>query len=143
MKKLVIVFMSVLTSGLLLTSCSDDDGDSASIEGKWEFYEEGTSFGGQEELFLYEHTEGCEKDFIEVLSEGVYQDVFYYNDGEACSEDISTSTWSRSGNTITVTTGGASETYTILTLNSSTLKIALTSEFGGVTFSDITVFKRP
>lgn len=143
MKKLVILFLSVLSSGLLLTSCSDDDGDGASIEGKWEFYEEGTSFMGAELLEPYEHTPGCEKDFIELFSGGNYQDVIHYNDGEGCLEDSSTGTWSRSGNTVTITSGGEANTVTILTLNDTTLKVSITEDIGGVPVTAIVVFRRP
>lgn len=143
MKKLVILFLSVLTSGLLLTSCSDDDGDGASIEGKWEFYQEGASAGGVEQLELHEHTPGCEKDFIELFSAGNYQDVFYYNDGEGCMDDSSSGIWSRNGNSLTITTGGETNTATILTLNDTTLKVSITEDFEGVPVTAIIVFRRP
>lgn len=142
MKKLLILFLSVVGSGVLLTSCSDDDGDSGSIVGKWEFYQEGLSVGGVEELDLYEHTPGCEKDFVELFSGGNYQDVFYYNNGEGCTEDTSTGTWSRSGNSLTITSGGETNTATIVTLNSSTLKVSITEEFEGLPITAIIVFKR-
>ena len=143
MKKLVILFLSVLTSGFMLTSCSDDDSDSNSIEGKWEFYQEGISLGGVEQLELYEHTLGCEKDFVELFSGGNYQDVFYFNDGEGCVEDISTGTWSRSGNSLTISSGGETNTATIVTLNNTTLKVSITEDLGGVPITAIVVFKRP
>jgi hypothetical protein len=142
MKKLVVLFLSVLTSGVLLTSCSDDD-EAPSIEGKWEFYQEGISLGGVEQLELYEHTPGCEKDFVELFSGGNYQDVFHFNEGEACVEDSSTGTWSRSGNSLTITSGGESNTATIVTLNDTTLKVSITEDLGGVPITAIVVFKRP
>ena len=143
MKKLVVLFLSVLTSGLLLTSCSDDDGDSGSIEGKWEFYQEGFSFGGAEQLELYEHTAGCEKDFIDLKSGGNYEEVTYFNNGESCQDDIGTGTWSRSGNTISITFDGETFDGTIVTLNNTTLKVSITEDFEGVAVTAIVVFKRP
>ena len=143
MKKLVILFLSVLSSGLLLTSCSDDDGDEASINGKWEFYQTGFAFGGQEELELYEHAAGCEKDYLEFLGGGVLNDVSYFNNGESCEEFSDQGTWSKSGNTLTVTYDGESFTATIVTLDSTTLKISITEDFEGTPITVIAVLKRP
>jgi len=142
MKKLLILFLSIATSGLLLTSCSDDD-ESASINGKWEFYQTGFSFGGQEELELYEHAEGCNKDYLEFLSGGVLNEVSYFNAGEGCEESSEQSLWSKNGNTLTVTIGGESQDATILTLDATTLKIAITEDLEGVPVSVIAVLKRP
>jgi hypothetical protein len=144
MKKLVILFLSVVTSGFLLTSCSSsDDDESVTINGKWEFYEQGISLGGIEQLELYEHTPGCEKDFVELFSSGNYQDVFYFNDGNVCAEESSTGTWSRSGNSLTITSAGETTIATIVTLNNTTLKISITEDLGGFPITAIVVFKRP
>ena len=142
MKKLLILFLSVVTSGLLLTSCSDDD-ESASINGKWEFYQTGFSFGGQEELELYEHSEGCNKDYLEFLGGGVLNDVSYFNNGETCEEFSDQGSWSKNGNTLTVTYDGESFTATIVTLDSTTLKISITEDFEGTPITVIAVLKRP
>lgn len=143
MKKLVIIFLSLITAGFLVTSCSDDDEDTSTIEGKWEFYKEGLSTGGVEQLELHEHSPGCEKDFIELLSSGNYRDVFYYNEGEICTEESSTGTWSRNGNSMTIISGGETMTLTILILNDTTLKVSFPIEFEGITGNYVAEFKRP
>lgn len=143
MKKLVILFLCVLTSGLLLTSCSDDDGDSTSINGKWEIYQTGFAFGGQEELELYEHADGCNKDYSEFLSGGVLNDVTHFNNGEGCEEFSDQGSWSKNGNTLNVDYEGESFVATIVTLNSTTLKISISEDMGGVPVTAIAVFKRP
>jgi hypothetical protein len=142
MKKLVVLFLSVLTSGALLTSCSDDN-EGSSIEGKWEFYQEGFSFNGQEQLEPWDHEEGCDKDYIEFLGGGVLNEVSYFNDGESCEESSEQSLWSKNGNTLTVTIGGESQDATIATLDATTLKIVITEDFEGMPVSVIVVFKRP
>jgi len=139
MKKLVILFLSVVTSGFLLTSCSSDD-ESTSINGKWEFYQLGVSFGGQEELDLYEHSEGCNKDYLEFLGGGVLKDVSYFNDGEGCEEFLDQGSWSKNGNTLTVTFEGETFNASIVTLDNSTLKLSISE---GIGFSVIAVLKRP
>lgn len=142
MKKLLILFLSVATSGLLLTSCSDDD-ESASINGKWEFYQTGFSFGGQEELEFYEHSEGCNKDYLEFLGGGVLNDVSYFNNGESCEEFSDQGSWSKNGNTLTVTYDGETYVATIVTLDSTTLKISISDDTGGIPITVIAVLKRP
>ena len=142
MKKLKIVLFSVFAMGLTLTSCSDDDssGGNASIEGKWEYFKEGMSANGQEVLTDWEHTEGCNKDYIEINDDGTYTDVYYY--GENCETDTETGTWERDGNNITVDFDGETMTGKIAKLTSSELRIEVEEDMGGQTVDYVTVFKR-
>lgn len=52
MKKITILFLSVLTLGLSVSSCSKDDDENTSIVGKWELIKQGTIISGQEALSL-------------------------------------------------------------------------------------------
>ncbi|HEU0136145.1 MAG TPA: lipocalin family protein [Flavobacterium sp.] len=145
MKKFYLLFVSVLTLGL--TSCNNDD-DAGSdtggtLEGRWEYFQEGTLVNGQEVLHNYEHAEGCTKDFGEFLAGGVAKDYTYSNNGTAtCDEEITTGTWSRSGNMITLTFAGFSVTAEIMTLNATTLKVKYTETVGTTTMTFIDVYRR-
>lgn len=145
MKKLVILFLSVLTTGFLMTSCSDDDEDSATIriEGKWEFYQVGYLIDGVEQLESYTHTPGCAEDFIDFKLGGNYEEVYYSNNGGGCEVERNTGSWSKSGDVLTITNEDNTFNATILTLNSTTLKASTTYVFEGISVTDIVVFKRP
>lgn len=126
MKNLKIVLFSVLTMGLVLTSCSDDDNKgndtSANLEGKWEFTREADVIDGQEEWADYEHMAGCTKDYIEVTAT-VVKDFIY--DGAECTETVYEDAYVRNGNMI-VMDGVQME---ILELTSTKLKIKSTEVF--------------
>lgn len=144
MKKLKIVLFSVLTLGLALTtSCGDDDSSSnntsGALEGKWIYAKEGMAAQGQEILNDYEHTEGCSKDYLEIL-ESTANDVTYW--GSECDQTIDESTYTRNGNTLTVTSDGQTETVTIEKLTGSELKISISETMEGTTVKYITTFTR-
>ncbi|KAF2519410.1 hypothetical protein E0W68_03415 [Flavobacterium salilacus subsp. salilacus] len=141
MKK-VFLLAAIAFAGLTITSCSsDDDGGSASIEGKWYYSEEGFSAVGQEDLSDYDdHEAGCEKDYIEFVEGGVFRDVDFFNSD--CEFDTETSTWTRNGNTLTIGTGTDAVTENIATLSGSTLKITVSETFEGQTFNYVTVYTR-
>ena len=140
MKKVLLFGLSI--AALTFVSCSDDDGgSSAPLEGKWYYSEEGVSANGQEVLQDYvDHQEGCEKDYIEFVEGGVFKDVDFYNTD--CDTYMDETTWSRSGNTLTIGTGEDAETGTIATLNGSTLKLTVTETFEGQTFNYVEVYTR-
>lgn len=128
MKKLILLFVACV-SLTTITSCSkDDDSSSASLEGKWEWSKEGFSANGQEVLSNYEHTAGCSKDYIVITSTTVSDHTFESNGTGGCSEDIFNTTYTRSGNTLTVGTGALASTAQIASLTGSTLKITYADE---------------
>lgn len=136
MKK-IIVLLVVLLSFSALTSCSKDD-DAASLQGKWEYFKEGTATDGVEVLEDYAHQAGCSKDYSMITSTSIMDHTF---SGSTCTEEISTIPYTRSGNTITTTFGGSSFTAEIKTLNDSTLKVYFTDpDFPGE--AEVTIFKR-
>ena len=143
MKKLIVLFLSVMTSGLLLTSCSDDDESGSSIEGKWDFFQVGISALGQEILEPYEHQEGCDKDNLNFKSGGVLDAEEFFNNGEGCDSDIEIGSWAKSGSTLTFTFEGELVEATIVTLDSSTLKLNVSEEFEGQPLNLVLVLKRP
>lgn len=140
MKKLILLFVACI-SLTSITSCSkDDDGSSASLQGKWEYSKEGIGANGQEVLTDYEHTTGCNKDFIQITATTV-TDHSFFNDGDGCQEETFSTSYTRNGNTLTTGSGADASVGEILTLDGSTLKVKYSdSDFPGVNF--ITVYKR-
>lgn len=136
MKKILLLFVSTLVLGI--TSCSKDDdssSNSSNLEGRWEYFQEGTIVGGTENLGSWDHECPTKKDYIELLGGGVMKDMVYWTD---CEDDIVTGTWSSDGTNFSASIGGESTSGEILTLNSTTLKIKYVD--GGITF--VQVFKR-
>lgn len=137
MKKVSILFVSVLTMGLSLTSCDkDDDNGPATLEGKWNYSKEGGMSGTQEVLVNYMGNEsGCSNDYINLTAAGVFTDVDFDSETTACEEFSTPGTYVRTGNNVTVTVQGFEETVEILSLTSSELKIKSTDGY-------ITLFTR-
>ena len=140
MKK-ISALLVLFSLTLIIASCSKDK-DSARLEGKWEFSKEGTMFGSLEILLPYEHAEGCNKDYIEMLAGGVYRDFSYENMGEDCELFTEEGTWTRSGNTITVVTDGDTFVAEILSLTKTTLKVKTIFEEEGEDVIYVTEFVR-
>ena len=137
MKKFAFLFVAVAT---VFTSCSDDnDSKSAKLPGTWEFAKQGSVVGGQEVLVDYDHTAGCPKDYIVIDADKFVEHDFT---GDDCLESTDTTTYTRSGNTITITSGGETVTGTIMQLTSSTLKLKTSTTFEGTTYDFITVLTR-
>jgi hypothetical protein len=123
MKRLIVLFFSLG----ILSSCSKDGNESditnASIEGKWTL--EKTSFssdGGK--TFIDElatNTAGCDKNYIEFASKGVFYRVFY---GDKCILDKTTGTWEKYlDNVLLMKTGESIDEVDIISLTNTTLKI--------------------
>lgn len=124
MKKFTVLFVSVLTIGLTFSSCSKDDDDAGSLEGKWNFSKEGAVAGGQEILVDYSGNEaGCTKDYTTFSADGTVTDVDYDSFDTPCEVFTDNGTWVRTNNTITITSGGETFSAEILNLTSSELKV--------------------
>lgn len=134
MKKNIVLFVSIITIGLNSVSCNKDDDNNVSIEGKWVLSEEGET---ESTLTDYEHTLGCEKDYMVIASGG--QIIFYSYDNESgtCSENIETGTWIKNGNIVSISFGGIIVLETeIINLTNTELKTKDTED------GYITVFSR-
>jgi hypothetical protein len=142
MKKLKIVLFSVLALGLTLTSCGDDDSSSnntsGNLVGKWIYSQEKEGNGP---LTDYEHTEGCDKDYMEISAQEI-KDAWFYKDGTECVEESETATYTRNGNTLTVTEGGMSFSGKIEKLTATELEISSTETEEGVTVKYLSTYKR-
>jgi len=138
MKKSLSILLLFVSASFLFTGCSSDDdaGATASdLDGKWEFFQEGSIINGQEDLVTYEHAAGCSKDNYEFVAGGVFKSNFYDNFDTPCELFAAQGTWSRNGNMVTATMLGETQTIEILTLNATTLKVKY--EEDGAIFVDV------
>ncbi|MDR6968902.1 hypothetical protein J2X31_002928 [Flavobacterium arsenatis] len=143
MKKISILLVAFVA--LTFSSCgSDDNGtNTASIIGKWEYSQTGDVIEGVEFLETYDHTTGCNKDYIEFKSNGTFDDVWYSNGASGCTSDNDSGTWAQNGVTITTAYGEQdAEEGEILTLNETTLKVRFVDTSEGMTQTYVTVLKR-
>ncbi|MDR6761226.1 hypothetical protein J2Y38_001424 [Flavobacterium sp. 2755] len=142
MKKLSILFVSVLTLGLTAVSCSSDDDDNGSIEGKWEITHQGVVFNGQEALEAYDNEGGCEIPSMTYSNDGKFVDTTSEYWDSKCSTYSEEGTWKKDGNTITLTYSDEEVKYEIAELTSNTLKVKFTYSEGGVSISAVSVYKK-
>nr|WP_294781218.1 lipocalin family protein [uncultured Flavobacterium sp.] len=141
MNKLSILFVSVMTLGLSVTSCSSDDDKGGSIQGKWELTEVGVLFSGKETLEPATN-QGCANDIVEFTADGKLVDTyaeFYNNKCNSYSED---GTWTKDGNKLVKKYGSDTEEYEIKELSENKLKLVITYTEGGVSISAVQVFKK-
>ncbi|WP_163398049.1 lipocalin family protein [Flavobacterium fluviatile] len=137
--------MSVLTLGLSVASCSSDDdndgGTSGSIEGKWEPTHYGVIVNGKESLEAVS-SGSCSKPILEILSNGTFKDTYSESYGGKCETYTETGTWTKKDNTFTVKYEGETsvDTYEIVELTGSKLKIKQTYTEEGQTYSEVNVF---
>lgn len=130
MKRISILFVSVMTLGLTLTSCTGNDDDSVgSIEGKWNFSKiEYTIDGVASPEEDYDDNEsGCNKDYLEFLEGGTYTEGDYY--GSECEFYSESGTWSQSGSQVSTSIDGESISFKVLSVSETTLKVKFTEDY--------------
>lgn len=119
----VLKLSAILATSLFVFSCSSDDEPTTSGEltGKWYFKEVRV----QGQTIPYDDHEECGKDYIQFNANGTGANVDVYN----CVEDSAPYTYTRSGNNITITSDGQSDTVQITELSSTTLKVKSTYDY--------------
>jgi len=136
MKKAIIFFVFTLVLGMVFPSCSsnDDDSNSASVVGKWNFSKMSAVINGvtSPEIDYDGNESGCPKDYLEFKSGGVYNGGDY--DGSACALGISAGTWVQTGNTLTITEGTDVISAEIISVTSSMLKLKASETDNGITY---------
>lgn len=130
MKKLSILFLSVLTLGLAVTSCSSDDDNGGSIEGKWTPVKMGSVVNGQEVLVAIPNEGKCDSDIIEYTADGKFTDLYYEFNGTKCESFTDKGTWSLKDKVLSTTYDGDTDVYTeeVLELTKSSLKLKTTEK---------------
>jgi hypothetical protein len=143
MRKFGILVASALVMGLSFTSCgSDDDSNNSSIVGKWNFSTAKYTVNGTVTYNgPYDDNEvGCAADNVELFANGTALETDYFNSD--CDFDTYPSTYTRNGNTLTVTDDGDVNTLEILELTSNKLVLRSSYTFEGETeISEITFIK--
>ena len=124
MKKIntLIVLFSL---SILVSSCSKDK-KVAPLEGKWEITRSGILVNGNEFVFPYEHTPGCDKDFVEFIAVCIYRQHFFEIENTDCETFIESGVWSRSGNSIAIVIDGDLSLADIMVLTETSLKLKIT-----------------
>jgi hypothetical protein len=134
MSKLSVLFVAALALGMSFVSCDKDDDNnsgvaSAAIEGKWYFSKLAYTYGTTAIPEIdYPNACSSKKDFIELKTGAVSIDGSY---DDNCVLDQSTSTWSKSGNTLVLD----GENFEILSLTDTTIKVKQSYTEAGETVS--------
>ncbi len=130
MKKSILLFIAVVAAGF--SSCSNDDNAATEVSllGKWQPVQSGVVMAGQELVEDFEHTVGCNKNYLEFAATTYTQHDFEKNMSNQCEEEIETLTYSRTGNTLTILVEGGTATLQIAQLNATTLKLTAQDDFG-------------
>ncbi|MGN7810063.1 lipocalin family protein [Flavobacterium johnsoniae] len=145
MKKLSILFVSVLTLGLAVTSCSSDDDNNGSIEGKWAPVKMGSVVNGQEILVNIPNEGKCDSDIIEFTSDAKFTDITYEFNNNKCESSTDKGTWSLKDKTLTTIYDGDTESnaFEVLELTKSTLKLKYVEKIDDTnSMITITLFER-
>jgi hypothetical protein len=141
MKKLSILFVSVLALGMSFVSCSKDDDNevAASVEGKWNYTSAALVAKGIEVPFddFIDNQSGCAKDYIELKAAGVASSGEYSSD---CKLTVDAGTWVKNGNTLTIVSDGESVPYEVVSVTNSTMKLKISYNEGGVALTVIVTF---
>lgn len=135
MKKLSILFLSVLTIGLISASCSsnDDNGNNdnsdkeALIVGNWELTKQGNILNGVQLLLPITKEGGCNNDVITYLENEKYTELQYEYENSKCKTYNNDGTWSKTDKILTSKDIlGNITTYEILELSNTTLRLKRT-----------------
>lgn len=136
MRKVSILFVSILILATVFASCTKDDSGSVDmnlIEGKWVFNKSTATSNGFTIPYstdYFKNEDGCNKDYIDIKTGGIvnYGDyslncVFVGKDG----------TWTQSGNTITIAVTGSSfnGTFNVASLSSTELLLKINGTYAG------------
>ncbi len=136
MKKVCLLFVSVLIFGVLFTSCTKDDSgpvDMNLIEGKWNFNKSTATSSGITIPYptdYFKNEDGCTKDYIDIRTGGI---VKYGNYPVSCVLEEKTGTWSQSGNSITINVTGSSliGTFNVTSLSATELILKIDGTTSG------------
>lgn len=138
MKKINLLFLSLLSLATITSCSNDDDNSSASIEAKWELYQEGETLSTLETI-----NNSCGLEVLEIKSGGTFKITGYYSSDvtinaaknvaenkSTCHEYTEEGTWSKKDNKLTVKNGDDINEFEIIELTDSSLKLKETDEEG-------------
>ena len=136
MKKTSIIFLLTLILGTVFTSCTKDISgpvDLDFIEGKWNFNKSTVSSSGFTLPYTtnyFENEDGCNKDYIELLTGGIAN---YGNYSSGCTLEQRVGTWSVSGTNLIIAVTGSSfnGTFEIASLSATELILKIDGNYEG------------
>lgn len=135
MKKISVLFISALSLAFAFSSCCDDEDSpvSASIKGKWNFDKMSLTINGvtSPELDYDDNEPGCPKDYVEFAPGAVFNEGDY--SGSECLLDITTGTWYKNGNAVTITSEGVVVPFEVVSLTDTILKVKYSETQDGTT----------
>lgn len=126
MKKRGIFMALVLSMGLFVTSCSDDnEGESiAPLAGKWSISKVGTIVGTTETLIdAPQNQTGCDKDYMDLKLDNSVIEGDYDSTIAPCAITTQTGVYSRSHNNLTKVINGVTTVQDIVNLTFTELKL--------------------
>lgn len=144
MRKLSVLFLSILTVGLSVVSCSSDDNDEkVSIEGKWEIVQSGIIANGKESVIPILTDGNCGNATFEYYADGKFIDTTTEFWDSKCSTYVENGTWSKDGNTLNLKYGDdETSKIEILELSKSRLKIKFAYSEENVSITGFSVYER-
>lgn len=123
MKQLTFLLVSVMTIGLLSTSCKREKDTDSLIEGKWAYSQKGLETPEGESLTSFDNEKKCGENYVEFLKNGTVNEGTY-SYIEDCELEVDSGTWKKQDDDLTIVfpiTG--EETAKILELDEKTLKV--------------------
>ena len=126
MKTKSILLVLVLSIGLFLTSCTDDNGGEtlAPLVGKWNITKVGTTVGSTETMTdPPQNQSGCDKDYLNLRIDNTVIMGDYSSSISPCALTTKSGIYSRSNNNLTLTIDGVTTTRNIVNLSLIELKL--------------------
>jgi hypothetical protein len=141
-KNLLLVLSIVFVTTLIGCSNDEDNNSSMTIVGKWravkfEYYTDGVL---DETVNVVEDNSNC-PDYVEFKSNGTY--VSIENDASCNSTADENGTYVYNGITLSSTTGGTTDVYTVIQLTNTDLKFDFTeTSSGGTVYKNVAYYKK-
>lgn len=137
MKKTLLLIISVLVLGISLSSCTNDSGpvDMSLIKGKWLFNKSTATSSGFTIPYAtsyFKNEDACNKDYIEILSDGIVKNGDY---SDSCAFTEKSGTWSQSENNLIIAVNDTSfnGTFVVASLSANELILKIDGTYGGQT----------
>ena len=138
MKNIARVFVFLVLVGTVFSSCTTVETgpvDMSFIQGKWNLKETtatSSAFTIPYTVDYLKNEEGCNKDYIEILSGGI---VKYGDYTLGCVFEEKSGTWTQSGNTITieVTNSSFNGTFDVASLSAKEMLLRIDGTYSGRT----------